>query len=153
MDMCLLPAHGPHGGEKSICLHNPGPTWWGEMKDLNSPFKMEHFGYKHIGWNQFSDPFTKVPKIFRVPFGAQIGCSLLPQIGVDLGVLECWRGGGGCPTSIPPPPLLTIVWEPKTVVCMYDRKSRVILDLTTSHNCQHGHLFPGACNASGLKWR
>ena len=29
------------------------------MKDLNSPFKLEQFGLQHIGWNQFSDPFTK----------------------------------------------------------------------------------------------
>ena len=34
------------------------------MKDLNSPFKLEHFGCKHMGWNQFSNPFTKGQKNF-----------------------------------------------------------------------------------------
>ena len=49
------------------------------MKDLNSPFKMEHFGYKHIGCNQFSDPFhQKAKKIFCAP---------------KLGVQLVWVGG------------------------------------------------------------
>ena len=30
-----------------------------KMRGLNSPFKLEHFGDKHTGSNQFYDPFTK----------------------------------------------------------------------------------------------
>ena len=65
------------------------------MKDLNSPSKLEHFGYKHIGWNQFSDPITKgSKKKILGAVGAQTGCPLLPQMGVGW---RAWRGkwGGG----------------------------------------------------------
>ena len=49
------------------------------MKDLSSPFKWEHFGYKNIGWNPFPDPFTKGQKFCWVP--------LVPKL-----VVQIWCG-------------------------------------------------------------
>ena len=41
----------------------------GKMKDLKSSFKLEHFGYQHIRWNQFSNPFTKGQQSFVAAAG------------------------------------------------------------------------------------
>ena len=43
------PSPGAQSGKKSIGLHDPRQQWWGEMKDLNSRFKLEYFVYNHIG--------------------------------------------------------------------------------------------------------
>ena len=69
------------------------------MKILSSPFKMEHFGCRHIGWKQ-PRPFHQRPNKFSGAVGAQIGCSLLPQIGVGWGV----KRGVGDAHPRPPPP-------------------------------------------------
>ena len=74
--------------EKSVWLHNPRPRWWRKTKDLDSPFKMKHFGHKQIEWNQFPDPFTNSPKF--VPC-----CHKLVWVGGS-------RGRGWGPDTQPP---------------------------------------------------
>ena len=56
--------HGLRRSSKGAS-NGPWPRWWGEMKDLNSPFKMEHFGEKHVGRHQFYLPLA--PKL-TVPY-------------------------------------------------------------------------------------
>ena len=66
------------------------------MKDLNSPFKMEHkqgMEYEHIEWNKFSDPFTKAEKNSRLPLPPKLAipcCHTLVWVG---GSREGERGG------------------------------------------------------------
>ena len=64
------------------------------MKDLNSPFKMEHFEYNHIlTLSRKAQKFFQgllAPKL-AVPF-----CHKLLWVG---GSRKVWVGGGGCVTS------------------------------------------------------
>ena len=70
------------------------------MKNVDSPFKLEHFEVKDIGWNQFSNPCTKGQNNSLGDVGAQIGCFQLPKIGVGWGSRA---GGGGLRTRKRPP--------------------------------------------------
>ena len=69
------------------------------INDLNSPFKLEHFEYIHIGWNQFFNLSPKAKKNSRhcwrplaVPYGHRL---------VWVGGLEGGGGGKAPPMARP----------------------------------------------------